>query len=307
MQTHKLSNQELESQLLHLVRQERKLLHLIILHIREVDKRKLYLERARPSLYEYLVKDLGYSSSAEQRRIEAARLLKDVPTLADKIQAGLVNLSQIGELSRAIKQKEKEGSLQISALAKQELLLKVENKNTFETQRILSQELDITLKPFEVKQVQKDESVHLHITLTKEQYAKLQECKDLAAHILLKENASMGLSDTINVLMDQFIKNKLGSSQTKAHSSAEIIAAAATHRNNKSLTPKIRQAVISTKRCCQYQDPLTHKICGSRFGLEIEHIQPQWAERDHRFENLSLLCSQHNKLIYRQQAQIRLL
>lgn len=324
MQIHQLSNQELETQLLHFVRQERKLLHLIILHIREVDKRKLYLEKARPSLYEYLVKDLGYSSSAAQRRIEAARLLKDIPVLADKIQAGSVNLSQIGELSRAIKQKEKEESLQVSSNVKQDLLLKIENKNTFETQRILSQELDLRLKPFEVKQVQKDESVHLQITLTKEQYAKLQECKDLAAHLLLKQNAGMDTSDVINVLMDQFIKDKTRNSKTDpTHLTSQAeptpvfntelvpklitTSASAIQRSNKSLTPKTRKTVINAKQCCQYQDPRTQKICGSRFALEIEHIVPKWAQGDHQLENLTVLCSQHNKLIYRKQAQVRLL
>ncbi len=299
MQIHKLSNQELESQLLQFVRQERKLIHIIILHIREVDKRKLYLERARPSLFEYLVKDLGYSSSAAQRRIEASRLLKDVPSLADKIQSGLVNLSQIGELNRAIKQKEKEGASKVSSLTKHELLSKIENKNTFETQRILSQELGLTLKPFETKQVQKDESVHLQITLTKEQYAKLQECKDLAAHILLKENSNMNTSDIINVLMDQFIKTK-----TSKH---KITAASATQSSNKNIPPKTRKALIESKQCCQYKDSVTQKICGSRFARETEHIVPQWANGDHSLENLTVLCSQHNKLKYRKQSQIRLL
>ncbi|MGZ3800712.1 MAG: hypothetical protein ACXVCL_11140, partial [Bdellovibrio sp.] len=82
----KISDSDLEFQLKNLVAKERKLLHVILEHIREVDFRKIYLERAYSSLYEYLVKELGYSGSAAMRRIEAARLLKEVPTLAEKIQ-----------------------------------------------------------------------------------------------------------------------------------------------------------------------------------------------------------------------------
>ncbi|MGZ3802295.1 MAG: hypothetical protein ACXVCL_19170, partial [Bdellovibrio sp.] len=82
----KISNSDLELQLKNLVAKERKLLHVILEHIKEVDVRKIYLERAYSSLYEYLVKELGYSGSAAMRRIEAARLLKEVPTLAEKIQ-----------------------------------------------------------------------------------------------------------------------------------------------------------------------------------------------------------------------------
>ena len=81
-----LSNLVLENQFMDIVLKERKLLHLVLLHTREVDRRRLYLERAYPSLFEYMTKKLGYSASAAQRRIEASRLLKDIPTLAEKIQ-----------------------------------------------------------------------------------------------------------------------------------------------------------------------------------------------------------------------------
>lgn len=101
----KLSNEELEFRLKDLVSKERKLLHVILEHIKEVDTRKLYLQRAYPSIYEYLVKELGYSGSAAMRRLEAARLLKEVPLVSMKIQEGSLNLSQIGELTRMVKEK----------------------------------------------------------------------------------------------------------------------------------------------------------------------------------------------------------
>ncbi len=41
-----LTNAELNNQLKDLVQKERKILHVILLHIREVDRRKLYLEKA---------------------------------------------------------------------------------------------------------------------------------------------------------------------------------------------------------------------------------------------------------------------
>ncbi|MBO9666292.1 MAG: hypothetical protein J7501_05715 [Bdellovibrio sp.] len=57
-----------------LVQTERKIIHLVLECISEIDARKLYLEKAYPSLYEFLVQDFGYSSSAAIRRIESARL-----------------------------------------------------------------------------------------------------------------------------------------------------------------------------------------------------------------------------------------
>jgi hypothetical protein len=318
MQFFKLSNQELESQLLHFVRQERKLLHLILLHIREVDKRKLYLEKARASLFDYLVKDLGYSAAAAQRRVEASRLLKDIPVLAEKIQTGSVNLSQIGEFQRAIKQKEQESAGSISTDIKTELLCKIENKTTFETQKILAQELDIQLRPLESKQVQKDESVHLQMTLSKEQYAMFQECKNLAAHILLQQKDT-GMNAVLDVLMKSYLDehkstsvqepiSEQASTQTTEQKPWRVpkphaISASETVRINKTLTPKTRKIVLNKHQCCQYKDPETQKICGSRFALEVDHLQPRWAGGDHQPENLTVLCSSHNKYKYQKQAR----
>ena len=84
----KLNDFDLESELGKLIHQERKLLHLIPLHIKEVENRKLYLKKAYPSLFEYLVITHGYSAGSAMRRIEAARLLRDVPEMANQIQTG---------------------------------------------------------------------------------------------------------------------------------------------------------------------------------------------------------------------------
>jgi hypothetical protein len=182
----RLNNFELEASLKDLVSKERKLLHVILEHIKEVDTRKLYLERAYSSLYEYLIKELNYSGSAAMRRIEAARLLKEVPLIREKIQDGSLSLSQIGELSRAIKEKEKLSGEKISAFQKAELVAVISGKTTQETQRDLAQVLNIEVKVHETKNVQQDGSVRCGITLSKELDEKLQRCKERGSHQIHK-------------------------------------------------------------------------------------------------------------------------
>jgi len=60
----KISNEELNLRLEKLARSERKLTHLILLHINEVDSRDLHLKMGYESLFSYLVKALHYSESA---------------------------------------------------------------------------------------------------------------------------------------------------------------------------------------------------------------------------------------------------
>lgn len=205
---HTLSNPELESRLKNLVQRERQLLHVILEHIKELDTRKVYLERAYSSLYGYLVKELGYSGSAAMRRIEAARLLKEVPLIGEKIQVGTLNLSQIGELSRSIKEKESTTGLKVTGLEKEALVLKIEGKTTFETQKELAVVLDIPVKEYEKQKMQKDESVRMELTLSKDQYQKLVACRDLAAHLLEQNQSDTSWASVFEVLAEQFLAKK---------------------------------------------------------------------------------------------------
>src|SRR5688500_5319821 len=62
---------------------ERHLLVELLWHIAEVDRRRLYLEMAFPSLFAFATDFLGYSKAAAFRRTTAARLLARFPLVAD--------------------------------------------------------------------------------------------------------------------------------------------------------------------------------------------------------------------------------
>jgi hypothetical protein len=159
-----VTNQDLEKNLLHWVAQERKVLHIVLAHIKEVDTRKLYLEKSRSSLYEYLTKDVGYSSTSAQRRIVGARLLMEIPALSTQIEEGKINLSQVCEIARGVQQSSKK----INLSQKMDLLKSIEYKTTAETQQIVAESLNIEIKELEYKRVQKDESIRIEFTLNKE-------------------------------------------------------------------------------------------------------------------------------------------
>ena len=324
------------------------LLHEILLHIQVLESRRIYLDRGYSSCFLYLVEILGYSSSAAMRRLDAARLLKEIPEVAEQIESGSLNLSQIGELSRAIKEKEKTSSCKIDSVTKQELIEKILDKTTIETQKDLSKALDLDLREPEKTRFQKDDSVNLSLTLTAEQFEKLSRCKDLAAAALFQSGQEASWAAVLEHLSDQFLKRKNASTKSKIPADKKTvenpIAASEVEnannadkmspsktesalkpnlianktlnpedktkplpKTNKNLTPKIRKIILHRDKCCQYRDAITGKLCGSRFGLEVDHIHPRWAEGHHDPENLQALCRQHNGHRYRGQAQIRFL
>jgi hypothetical protein len=314
----KLSNIELEATLKTLALNERKLLHAILEHIKEVDTRRLYLERAYPSMYEYLVSELNYSGSAAMRRLEAARLLKVIPSMSEKIQDGSLNLSQIGELSKAIKEKEKSGGMQISPLQKNELVKMISGKTTQETQRDLAQALNIQIKQHDRKRTQQDESVRLEVTISKELYDKLIKCRDLASHQIAKDSDSSSFAAVFEFLANSYIKiqmhkknvEKMVSAEnptTKGKSSVFSQNENENEKINKTLTPKTRSEILARDKCCQYRDPLTEKQCGSTFLSETDHKIPRWAGGTHAKRNLQILCAGHNQQKYRNESQLKLI
>src|SRR5437763_1098111 len=111
----KLKNTELNEKVKALATEERHLTKVILEHIAEVDRRKLFLGMAYSSLFDYLTKEIGYSAGAAQRRIDAARLLQRIPEVSSQIDNGSINLAQISKLQKACRVMKKGSGETISA------------------------------------------------------------------------------------------------------------------------------------------------------------------------------------------------
>jgi hypothetical protein len=183
-----LSALDLTSRLKKLVQTERRITHLVLECIAEIDRRKLYLERAYSSLYEFLVHEYGYSPSSAMRRIESARLLREVPELAQKIESGALNLSHLAKVQQAIRTVQKTEDRQVPLAEKRELLKKVENATQVQTDAILARELSIPIPKHERSKINSDESITLTMTFSKEQVLVLQKIQELVSHSVTKKS-----------------------------------------------------------------------------------------------------------------------
>ena len=96
-----LSDRELLAQTSNLARVERHLQGAIIDHLAEIEARSLFLRRGFASLFEYAVRELGYSDAAAGRRIAAMRLCADNPHTRERLRDGSLSLSAVAELQWA--------------------------------------------------------------------------------------------------------------------------------------------------------------------------------------------------------------
>ena len=118
-----IRNDQLLLQTKNLVQKERQINIQVLQHLQEIEKRKLYLDRGFPSLFEYAVKELGYSHSAAYRRIKTMRLCRDIPQAASKIKTGSLNLTTASQLQTFFEKKKRKDREEEKTFVKKNLVL----------------------------------------------------------------------------------------------------------------------------------------------------------------------------------------
>lgn len=295
----KLNNDELENSLGVHVQNERHTLDSIYEHINEVFRRDLHLERGYSTMKEYLIKKWKYSERDAYRKIDGAKLLKDVPALATQIKNGNINADKIGELARAVREKEQATGVKVSALKKTELVALISGKTVSETQKELAKSLDIKVKEHEVKRFQQDDTVWLGLAIPRELYDQMTRCREHASQKIHQENMPQTMESAFKILAHFYMSENglLEETVPTTENSNE--------KTNKTLTPKTRREVIARDKCCQYKDPKTGQMCGSKYFEQVDHKTSRWAGGTHNPANLQVLCANHNRFKYRKEAQLR--
>ncbi|WP_415061771.1 HNH endonuclease [Bdellovibrio sp.] len=316
-----ISNNELIFRMEKLVRSERKITHLVLLHIAEIEERKLFVEMGYDGMYAYLTRGLGYSEGSAYRRLQSARLLKQIPSVAQKIEEGHLNLTQLTQVQKCLKESAKAGE-NISTERTLDVLNKLENKNSWETQKTLALEMDLPVVVHEKIQPQKEGSVRLEVTLTQEQFSELETAKNLLSHIC----PDGSWSEVITALAKKFNYKKLQNSTHSAtatkpkdinsslDSNSGLLTSLSTSVPKGSVTSLLLVSPQKTPRKyipihykrfllkkadhhCEYKNPKTGQRCTSQYQLEIDHRHPLGLGGSNDLSNLRILCRAHNVLV----------
>ncbi len=300
MELSRISNQELLSRMEKLVRTERKITHLILCHINEVEARRLYAELGFGSMFKYLTGHCGYGEDSAYRRLQAARLIKQAPEIAEKLEEGSLNLTQLTQVQKCLKQESKAGN-RIESHQTLQILEQIQNISSYETKKVLAVEFNQPIQVHEVVKPQRDDSVRLELTFTAEQMKELSEAKDLLSHIL-PEGSLAGVIFYLAKSYNKKIKGKDVQKQeaTIGKPNEKTISATPSFTTKQKRTPiKIterRRLLRQASYCCDYVHPETNKKCESTYQLQIDHQIPIARGGTNAPENLRVLCRTHNLL-----------
>ena len=105
-----LSDRRLLQQLKRLTAVEHQLEIVVIDHLRELERRRLYLTLGCSSLFDYATRELGYSEAAAWRRIKAMRLCGEVEGARERMRNGSLTLNSAALLQNAFDRQERKQS-----------------------------------------------------------------------------------------------------------------------------------------------------------------------------------------------------
>ena len=83
-----------------LVKKEKHYTALILKNLCEIERQKLYCELKYPTLFKYLIRELGYTESEANVRVGAVRLMMKAPDkVEEKIKAGDLSLTSAAAIN----------------------------------------------------------------------------------------------------------------------------------------------------------------------------------------------------------------
>lgn len=173
----------------------------VLQHLKEIERRRLFSDLGYGSLFDYAVRELGYSEPAAARRIKSARMIKEMPYLEKKIADGSLNMTNLMLAGQLFKNEEIN-----SPEKKKEILAQIENTTKKECEGELAK-----FKTHEPAPREKIEQVttKLHsmkVNITQETLDMLEELKGLLAH--KRFNNDQILNHTFKVALPVIKNNK---------------------------------------------------------------------------------------------------
>ena len=280
-----LNNPDLVSRTKSLVAEERNLTTELIQYLREIEKRKIHLSYGYSSLHEFCVKHLGYSDGGAYRRISAMRLIKEIPEVEAKIKNGSLSLTNASMAHNFFKHEKKQNNV-ISDSKKIELIQKLENQSTRQTEKILVA-LSPNPIPKEKVRILTVTKTEIKIILDEKTKLKLEKIKQLLSNTL--EDQTYGeLLDK----MSDIVLEKIEPKQVNRASAPKLDLESHTRYIPKQIKQEIK---IRDENRCQFISPITGKRCEERKYLEFDHVKPFSQGGATSINNLRLTCSSHNK------------
>ncbi|MGM0484712.1 MAG: HNH endonuclease [Candidatus Krumholzibacteriota bacterium] len=285
---------------------ERKLKVKILLYLREIDRRKLYLEQGYSSMFDFCINYLKYSESTAVRRIKAERALGRSKKIIRMLLSGEMTVTGLSKIESICRPENTEAILERAAgCSCRELdILKArhcpsEPKPEKVKPVFVKTELKIKSEPSnggkkftantEGASPVLEEKYRLEFMVDKETMNKIKRAKSLLSTRYPK---GVKLETLFRELLDGYLEKN---DPNRRESDKDIKS---NNLNRTRYIPrKVKDLVYRRDggRCSFVSK--NGRRCNSTWNLQYDHIVPFGKGGDNSPENLRLLCGRHNQLM----------
>src|ERR1017187_8034372 len=171
-----LNSDALISGLRKLVSDERKLKAEVLHYLWVVQQKRVFAEFGYPSLFEFCMRNLGYTEAESQRRISAMRLLGEIPEVEEKIADGSLSLSSLS-MAQSLFRQEAKLNHSFTKEKKIEVLQALENKSVRECEKEILKFSNTPVKPQERIRAISEDLVQVTFSAPKQFIEKLEKLR----------------------------------------------------------------------------------------------------------------------------------
>jgi hypothetical protein len=313
MRLSQMSNEQVVASLRALVGEGNRIVAKIVAYLVEVEERRIHLELACSSMFDFAVRKLGFSNGEAFRRITAARLARRFPRIIDAIASGRVHLSNLvllrdhfseenveELLERAAGKSKREVEELVARLAPKpdvaSSIRKVPERVVLAVQSPL-RAAAVGKSPTPTPQVQvqplSEARYRVQLTASAQLRDKLEHARRLMSHRHPSGDLAAVVEEALDLLIEKLEKAKLGKTDRPRESTRPSTSPP---KDAARVTAAARREVVSRDGLqCSFIG-MNGERCPAREHLEFDHRMPRALGGTGEAANVRLLCRSHNRL-----------
>jgi hypothetical protein len=219
---HELSDGEVEANLRSLLGSGARLDARIVVHLAEVEERRIHLRAGRSSMYEYCQKDLGLSDYEAFCRIAAARVAVKYPVIFGMLARRELSLTAIVEVRQFL-----------TEANHHELLSEVSGKTKLQVREALARRFPQADVPERIRKLRAENRAQravdplsadrykLELTISGELKRQLEQAQELLSHANPSGDLAVVLERALPLLIAKLRSRKFGAGETRTRISDE--------------------------------------------------------------------------------------
>jgi len=287
----------------------------LLLYLGEIDARKIYRDRASPSMIAFCMREFNFSEGAAANRVFVARAAREMPAILESLRSGAVHLSGLRVLVPLLNDENCEKVLALAAgKSKREIegvaaflspkppvrddVRKLPNR---EFALVAPRETAISVPPPReqhrpVIAPLSAETYKIRFTGSRAFRNKLRQAQDLLRHRIPNGDLAQVFEQGLDLLIAKVLKERFAVGRNPRRQLPPGPVASASHEAPDSMK---REVYERDGGRCAFVDEHGNR-CPERRFLEFDHVEGFARTHVHDVKTSRLLCRVHNQLLAEQ-------